>query len=63
MGARKFNSRDLGKLYSENNTQNIQDKKFIEALKNRLNERIQQDPQLARKAALIIEKWLQQKPK
>lgn len=34
------------------------DKKKIEALKERLNSKIQNDPKLARKAALILEQWL-----
>ena len=41
----------------------LQDKKFIEALMKRLNEMIQKDPKLAKKAALILEEWLKKKPK
>lgn len=40
-----------------------QDKKKIEALIERLNHKIQNDPKLAKKAALLIEQWLNQKPK
>jgi len=38
------------------------DKKLIEALRQRLNEKLQ-DPKLARKAALILESWIHQKRK
>jgi len=41
----------------------LQDKKFIEALMKRLNEMIQNDPKLAKKAALILEDWMKKKPK
>jgi hypothetical protein len=41
----------------------LQDKKIIEALRERLNNKIQNDPKLARKAALILEQWLNKKPK
>jgi hypothetical protein len=41
----------------------LQDKKTIEALRERLNNKIQNDPKLARKAALILEHWLNKKPK
>jgi hypothetical protein len=41
----------------------LQDKKTIEALKERLNDKIQKDPKLAKKAALILEQWLKKKPK
>jgi hypothetical protein len=36
----------------------VQDKETIEALKERLNDKIMKDPKLAKKAALIIELWL-----
>jgi hypothetical protein len=36
----------------------LQDKKSIEALMKRLNEMIQNDPKLAKKAALILEDWM-----
>ena len=39
-----------------------QDKKLIEALRQRLNEKLQ-DPKLAKKAALILESWIHQKRK
>ena len=41
----------------------LQDKKTIEALRERLNDKIQKDPKLAKKAALIIEQWLKPKTK
>ncbi len=36
----------------------LQDKKKIEALKERLNDKIQKDEKLQKKAALILEMWL-----
>ncbi len=42
---------------------NLQDKKNIESLIQRLNTKITSNPQLAKKAALILEKWLNEKPK
>ncbi len=42
---------------------NLHDKKIIESLIQRLNDKIQKDPALAQKAALIIENWLKQIPK
>jgi hypothetical protein len=42
---------------------NLHDKKIIESLIQRLNDKIQKDPNLTRKAALIIENWLKQNPK
>lgn len=39
----------------------LQDKKTIEALRERLNDKIQKDPKLAKKAALILEQWMQKK--
>jgi hypothetical protein len=41
----------------------LQDKQRVESLKTRLNELILQDPKMAKKAALILESWLQQKSK
>lgn len=42
---------------------NLHDKKIIESLIQRLNEKIQNDPALTHKAALIIENWLKEKPR
>ena len=47
---------------SETENKKIEDKKKVEALIKRLNEKIQKDQQTAKKAALIIEQWLK-KPK
>lgn len=41
----------------------LQDKKKIEALKERLNDKIQKDVKMQKKAALILEMWLNKKPK
>ena len=50
-------------LWETSKDTTLQDKKSIEALKERLNGKIQNDPKLARKAALILEQWLKSKPK
>ena len=42
--------------------QALKDKRLIEAIRNRLNEKLQ-DPKLAKKAALILETWINQKTK
>ena len=42
-------------------TQNEQDKKLIEALRQRLSETLAKDPKQVKKAVLILERWLQQK--
>lgn len=60
MAALKFKPSDLAKLYPENKDQSLQDKKLIEALRQRLNEKLQ-DPQMAKKAALIVESWIHKK--
>jgi hypothetical protein len=59
MGAKKLNPSDLSKLYSKEEEPNtLKDKKTIETLKERLNQKIQKDQKIAKKAALIIEQWL-----
>ncbi len=65
MGAPKYSSSELQKLYQEKQKEatNLQDKKMIEALKQRLNNKIQNSPELQKKAALIIEQWLNKKKK
>jgi hypothetical protein len=60
MAAPKIKPSELKTLFSEGKDQSIQDKKFIEAIKNRLNEKLQ-DPKLAKKAALILENWIHKK--
>lgn len=67
MAAPKLNPQDLAKLYSKSenkavNDQNLQDKKYIETLKNRLDTLLQ-DPKMAKKAALIIENMINNKQK
>ena len=62
MAAIKIKPTELAKLFSDGKDQTLQDKKLIEALKKRLNEKLQ-DPKLAKKAALILESWINQKPK
>ncbi len=58
MGAPKLYS----KLYSEKDQEtNLRDKQIIEALMKRLNERIQNNPEDCKKAALILENWLKKK--
>ncbi len=46
-----------------NDEQALRDKMIIEELKRRLNDHIQKDPKLAKKAALILESWLHLMPK
>lgn len=62
MAAPKINPQDLVKLCPDGKDQALQDKKLIEALKSRLNQKLQ-EPQMAKKAALILEAWIRQKPK
>lgn len=50
------------KLYVEKEQEtNLRDKKIIEALKTRLNERLLKNPDDCKKAALILESWLKKK--
>lgn len=67
MAAPKLTPSDLAKLYSKSENKavtdsNLQDKKYIETLKNRLDTLLQ-DPKMAKKAALIIEKMIHNKQK
>jgi hypothetical protein len=62
MSAPKLQASQLAKMF-EKPQDNTQDKKIIEELIKRLNDRILKDPQTCKKAALILENWLQQKPK
>lgn len=62
MGAPRIKTSDLAKLYQEKTVDSLQDKKIIESLQKRLNDKIQNDHRMAKKAALIIEQWLK-KPK
>ena len=58
MGAPKLYS----KLYIEKEQEtNLRDKKIIEALKKRLNDRFLNSPEDCKKAALILESWLKKK--
>lgn len=65
MGAPKYSSSELQKLYQEKQkeTTNLQDKKSIEALKQRLNDKILNSPELQKKAAQILEMWINKKTK
>jgi len=59
MGAKKVSPSDLSKLYSkEDELSVLKDKKTIETLKERLNQKIQKDQKVAKKSALILEQWL-----
>ncbi|MCM2351110.1 MAG: hypothetical protein NDI69_13905 [Bacteriovoracaceae bacterium] len=51
MSAFKMRPEELAKLYG-------QDKKIVESLIKRLNDKLLNDPKSAKKAALIIEQWL-----
>jgi hypothetical protein len=56
MTAPKLKPSQLGSLY-------LHDKKSVESLVKRLNEMIQKDPGMGKKAALVIESWLTKKTK
>ncbi len=60
MAAPKFKPSDLAKLFPESKDRSLKDKKIIEALRQRLNEKLE-DPQVAKKAALILESWIHKK--
>jgi hypothetical protein len=62
MAAPKIKPSDLAKLFPEGETSTLHQKKLIEALRQRLNEKLQ-DPRMAKKAALILESWINQKRK
>lgn len=65
MGAPKFKTSDLSKLYPRTETrvdnQNLRDKEMIEALRERLNSKFQNDPASVKKAVLVLEHWLKSK--
>lgn len=64
MAAPKIKANHLGKLFSSGEQHSpLQEKKIIESLIERLNEKIEKDPTLQKKAALIIEAWIKQPPK
>lgn len=62
MAALKIKSKELAKLFPEDKDQTLHDKNLIEALRSRLNEKLQ-DPKMAKKAAQILESWINQKRK
>ena len=50
------------KLYVEKDQEtNLRDKKIVEALLKRLNDKLQNNPDNCKKAALILESWLKKK--
>ncbi|MBY0518538.1 MAG: hypothetical protein K2P81_16620 [Bacteriovoracaceae bacterium] len=59
MSAQKKPAHNFHQLYAVSPSQ---DKKIVEDLKQKLNGLLERDPKMARKAALIIEQWLRQKP-
>lgn len=61
MAAPKFKTSHLTSLYKQSESENLRDKQKIEALKKRLNDVIQKDS--GRKAAMILEQWLNPKKK
>jgi len=64
MAAPKIKTSSLSKLYHQepnSSSKNLHDKKIVESLIERLNEKIIRDPKTAKKAALIIENWLKKK--
>ena len=58
MAAPKYKTSDLKKLYPERTETNLHDKQIIEALRQRLNDKIQNNSGMGKKAALVIEQWL-----
>ena len=62
MAAKKMRPEEFQKLYLEAQN-NLHEKKVVESLKKKLNDRISKDPKLQKKAALIIEDWLNKKTK
>jgi hypothetical protein len=62
MAALKIKPTDLGKLFPDGKDEALQNKKLIEALRQRLNDKLQ-DPKMAKKAAMILESWINQKPR
>jgi len=57
MGAPKLKPSELKSLFPEEKDQSLENKFFIEARKNRLNEKLK-DPLIAKKAALILSDWI-----
>ena len=60
MAAPKIKPSELANLFQKGQDQAQRDKKLIEALRQRLNEKLQ-DPRQAKKAALILESWIHKK--
>lgn len=50
-------------IWESRKDNNLHDKQVVDSLKTRLNDLILKDPKMAKKAALILENWLKQKPK
>ena len=61
MAAPKFKSSDLKNLFPDNRENNLRDKRIIEALTKRLNEKLLKNPQDCKKAAMILENWINKK--
>ena len=62
MAASKIKPTDLGKLFPDGKDQTLHEKKLIETLRQRLNDKLQ-DSKMAKKAAMILESWINQKPR
>ena len=64
MAAPKFSPSQLAALYKDkSHDKNLHEKKSVEQLIEKLNGQIQKDPKLAKKAALVLEHWLNKKSK
>lgn len=64
MAAPKLTPDRLRKLFQEEEEErNQRDKKQVEALRSRLQERLTKDPGACKKAAIILESWINKKPK
>ncbi len=62
MGAPKKGVGEFAKLYSTPSHAQAE-KRAVEQMVRKLNDQLQRDPRAARKAALILERWLRQGPK
>ena len=50
-------------IWENQKDSNLHDKKVVESLRERLNDKIMRDPAMAKKAALILESWINKKKK
>jgi hypothetical protein len=63
MAAPKYPTSSLKNLYAGASEKQNENKKAVETLIKRLNDKLASDPAACKKAALVLENWLHQKPK